>query len=142
LQPQLFGESVEDVLASTHVSRDDLRRWKETGWISFDVDELVEVQMPLVWEIQFARNIARSGLSDAQINEFLLNLEKPFRFNPEFIAYHFAFGWVCPERYDPDEVVGQHLDEWLDSSAEIEDFRRLEQLHARIALLLENNPDE
>jgi hypothetical protein len=141
-QAHLFGEPVEDVLASTHVSRDDLRRWKESGWISFDVDELDEIQMPLVWEVEFVRNVARSGLSDVQINDFLLNLEQPFRFNPEFVAYHFSFGWVCPERHDPNEVVEQHLDEWLDSLAESEEFDRLEQLQDRIAMLLESRPDE
>jgi len=47
MQPHLFGEPVGNVLASTRVSRDDLRCWKESGWISFDVDELDEVQMPI-----------------------------------------------------------------------------------------------
>ena len=142
MQSHLFGEPVEDVLASTRVSRDDLRRWKEHGWISFDVEQLDELQLPLIWEIEFVRNMARSGLSDAQIDDFLLNLEQPYRFNPEFVAYHFSFGWVCPERHDADEVVEQHLDEWLDSLAENEDFNRLEQLQDRIALLLEGRPEE
>ena len=142
MQSHLFGERVEDVLASTHVSRDDLRRWLERGWISFDVDELDEVQMPLVWEIEFVRNVARSGLSDAQINEFLFNLEKPYRFNPEFVAFHFSFGWVCPQRHDPDDVVEEHLDEWLDSLADSEEFDRLEKLQDQIARLLEKRPDE
>lgn len=142
VQLQLFGERVEDVLASTHVSRDDLRRWRESGWISFDVDELNEVQMPLVWEIEFVRNVARSGLSNAQISEFLLNLEKPYRFNPELVAFHFSFGWVCPQQHDPDDVVEQHLDEWLYSLAENGDFNRLEQLQDRVFLLLEDRPEE
>jgi hypothetical protein len=141
-QPHLFGEPIDDVLASTHVSRDNLRRWKESGWISFDVDELDELQVPLVWEIEFVRNVAQSGLSDAQINEFLLNLEKPYRFNPDFVAYHFIFGWVSPERHAPDDVVDQHLDEWLDSLAENEDFNRLEQLQDRVASLLESRSDD
>lgn len=75
MQPQLFGEPVEAVLASTHVSRDDLQRWAERGWISFDVGELDELQSPLIWEIEFVRSLARRVPSEAFRQEGLGSLE-------------------------------------------------------------------
>ena len=55
MQSYLFGEPVEEVLASAHVSRDDLRRWRDKGWISFDVDQLKELPDAFVWEIELVR---------------------------------------------------------------------------------------
>lgn len=143
--PRLFGESVEEALVSLQVSRDDVRRWEKSGWLSFDIDQPDWLETPLIWEIGFVRNLARSGLSDLQISEFVRSLRKPFRFDPDSLAYHFQFGWVCPIRHDPDDVVEEHLDDWLGDLADNEDFDRLEQIRDRIEMLLVdrvNNDDD
>jgi len=136
-QRTLFAEATDQALAALKVSRDDVRRWQSLGWISFDVDGMDCLDWPHTSEIQFVRNIARSGLLDAQVSALVENLPKPFRFDNEEVAYHFTHGWVVPTRHDPYEVIEKNLHEWLDELAERKAKQRLTQLAATIAEKLE-----
>lgn len=136
-QRTLFAEATDQALAALKVSRDDVRRWQALGWISFDVDEMDCIDWPYISEIEFVRNIARSGLLDAQVSALVENLPKPFRFVRQEVAYHFIYGWVVPTRHDPYDVIEENLHEWIDDLAEREDVQRLTQLAARIAEKLE-----
>ena len=139
----LFRVSVDELLARLRVSRDDARRWNSLGWLSFDVDDQTELEPPLEWELEFIRSLARSGLNDAQVNELLETLEKPYRYRPEAIAYHFEYGWVSPPpESEPFDVVEGTLDEWLESLAEEGETNKLESLRDRIAKLLEQREDD
>src|ERR1035437_625351 len=91
-QPTLFPHATDEVLQSLDVSRGDMRRLRELGWVSFDVDAAPQLDEPEVCEISFVRNIARSGLSISQINECLAGLPKPYRYDPTNTTYHFAHG--------------------------------------------------
>ena len=132
----------DEVLVDLSVSRDDVRRWQKNGWISFDVDSENELDLPYSWEIEFVRNLARSGLSDPQVSRFLTDLPKPYRFKPETVAYHLIYGWVCPCQDDPDDVISENLDDWLSSLAESRQLGRLQTLRDRIDELLENLGEE
>ncbi len=62
----LFRLSLSSALVRLHVSVDDLGRWHERGWISFDGrmdDEVDEFDDPKILEITVVRDIVRSGLS-------------------------------------------------------------------------------
>ena len=131
----LFRISLADALVRLCVSPDDLRRWHERGWLSFDGsmnEELDEFDDPRVFEIQVVRDIVRSGLTDAQIESLLSQLPKPFAFNPDRLAFSFRHGWVhvAPplEIPEPSEVIEEHLDEWMAQC----DEETLENLRERV----------
>ncbi len=89
-------------------------------------------------ELQFVAEIARSGLNDALVTEFLGSLDKPYRYNPDFIAYSFAHGWVSPIRLrDSFEVVDENVEQWLKHVAEEEETQRLIDLQELITSLLD-----
>lgn len=137
LQRTLFSEATDQVLASLKVSRDDVLRWQANGWISFSIDEMDGLDWPHANEIEFVRNVARSGLLIAQINSLLELLPKPFRFSCPAVAYHFIFGWVVPTRDDPFDVIEANLDDWLDDLAEQGDAKRLQQIAEKITAQIE-----
>src|SRR5262245_34835359 len=89
-----FKQQTDNALAELRVSRDEIRRWHQLGWISFEVDALAELDEPEKSEIAFVCSIARSGLSEAQVSVFLGELSKPYKYAPDRVAYHFVFGWV------------------------------------------------
>ena len=55
-QPTFFPQPVEEVLADLRVNRNDLRRWKQQGWLSFDVDGADKIDLPQEKEIRFIRH--------------------------------------------------------------------------------------
>ena len=141
-QSTFFAEAADQVLASLKVSRDEVRRWRAHGWISFEIDKLETLDQPYANEIEFVRNVARSGLLDAQIDSLLESLPKPYRFSPENVAYHFTFGWVVPTQDDPFDVVEANLDDWLEDLAERGNATRLQEIAEKIAGHLEELDSE
>ena len=131
-QLSLFPYPLDQWMAYCEVSRDDVRRWQEQGWISFDVDTLSELHLPNAWELTFVKNLARSGLSDQQINHLLAGLPSPYSYDPLTTAYHLAHGWVqAPRPLDEADVlkfVEEHLDEWITAQSELGNLDRLHDL--------------
>ena len=138
-QPTLFQDPTEEWLARTRVSRDELKRWQELGWISFDVDASPTLDEPEQWELCFVRNIVRSGLSDEQINEILGELSKPYRYDPMRTAYNFAWGWVqcpsMPDMRDIYEIIDENLSEWIEEQVANGNTDRLGDLMFEIVQL-------
>jgi len=69
-QLSLFTESLYELLARLQISLDELARWHDKGWVSFDASKLLRLAIindPKSWELYFVRDIVRSGLTDAQI---------------------------------------------------------------------------
>lgn len=116
-QSTLFPENTEVVLASASVSFDEVVRWQDLGWISFDPTHRQELDDPEVMELLFIRNIARSGLSVAIINQLLSSLNKPYSYHPRRVVYSFADGWVqippLPEDCDICNFFEAHMDQWI-----------------------------
>lgn len=137
-QRNLFQTDLRTVLVRLQVSVDEIARWHAKEWLSFDgADNLVidEFRDPRIWELTIVRDIVRSGLSDAQVEYLLDQLPKPLAFDPDSLAFSFRHGWVevsLPADPDPEEVIEEHLDSWLDDL----DEDRLRELHARIGELL------
>jgi len=139
----LFTSRPDDVLVKLKISRDEVRRWLDKGWLSFDlqpVTEFDEFGDPRVSELTMVRDVVRSGLNDAQIDHLLGLLPKPCVVDPERIAFSFRYGWVVaipPCEPDPDEIVGEHIDSWLTACGK----ERLLELRSRIGELL-SKPDD
>lgn len=138
-QVTLFREPINEILAELHVSTDDVRRWMACGWISFDIDDIETLDMPYRWEVEFVRNIALAGLNDAQLDEILRPLPKPYRFPPDAVAYHFLHGWVRPAHPDIAQIIEEELDGWLESLANNQDLGQLQLIHDRISDLIEEH---
>lgn len=138
-QQSLFKRRFVDVLAELEVSMDDLVRWHGEGWLSTNGRSTTEVDDfddPLVWEITVIRDVVRAGLGDAHVRHLIARLPKPAAIDPSRLAYSFRHGWVAgllPVVPDPDEVVEEHLDAWLDDQG----LDRLLALQARIAELVQ-----
>jgi hypothetical protein len=138
-QRDLFTEQVGKVLVRERIGTDELDRWHDKGWISFSHTKEEQAQWQHVAEIRFVKQIARSGLSDVQIDEMLRDLPRPLRYRSEAIAYSYEYGWVEPDLRSADEIVTDNIDAWLVSKAEAEDWTCLGELAERIGELV---PDE
>ena len=147
-QLTLFAAAIPEVLASLRVSTNELARWHNQGWKSFGSERTSELQPWDVGEIQFVRDVVRSGLADAQIERLFAELPRPMNFDPDAVAYSFSLGWVAampPEpEADPIEVVDEHLDDWLADLDVDANQGRLIEIRDRINTLLASieTPDE
>ena len=145
-QPTLFDDSdpepetkPEDVLAELKVSTSDMERWHQNGWIIYRLHELSQFCHRDECEIRFIAPIARSGLSDSQINQLLKELRAPYAYGDD-VAYHFKYGWVTPQHAF--DFVSSNVDEWLDQLGEEEDFDRLAEIGNKIHGLLYSDVEE
>ena len=92
-QLSLFPELTAKTLANARVSYDEAERWRDLGWVSSDVAAFEQLLDNQVAELIFVRNIARSGLTDAQINALFAELPRPYEYRSDHTAYCFAIGW-------------------------------------------------
>lgn len=138
-QPSLFPEVVRDVLARLKVSPDELTRWHQDEWISFDLESAPLLEPVHVGEIIFVRDVVRSGLPDAVLRALFEQLPHPLAVNPDRIAFSFTHGWVLPaftSEPDPGDYVDSNVESWLDQLAEEGETARLIELQERIEQLL------
>jgi len=146
-QACLFRISLTDALARLGVSPDELTRWHGRGWVSFDAntsESLDEFDDPKIFEIQIVRDIARSGLTDSQIEVLLSRLMKPYAYDPETIAFSFRHGWLqaAPvEIPDPSEIIEEHLDEWIAGCDEATLKELRYKISEALTLCAESEPD-
>lgn len=133
-QLDLFGRGRDYMLALGGVSIEEVERWRAKGWISFDIRELHSLDTGISSELWFIRNIARSGLSDVQIDTFLGELEPPYMYDPIRTAYSFSHGWVqcplVPSTADWDQYMEENLKPWLIRKVarfELDELRRIQQ---------------
>ena len=147
-QRSLFEVSLATAIARFGVSSDDLRRWHGRGWLSFDEmmnEGLNEYDDPKIFEIQFVRDLVRSGLTDAQIEILFDKLPKPFAFDPDAIAYSFRHGWVSvvpPVIPEPFEVIEEHIDGWIEECDQEALERLRDQIAEKLRLLEEEEEEE
>lgn len=142
-QLSLFTEALPDVLATLRISSDELTRWHQRRWVSIGPDRREPLQPFEVDELQFVRDVVRSGLPDAFIARLFSELPRPMAFDPRAIAYSFTLGWVVANTDPPpapDDVVNDHLDTWLTTLAEDRERDRLTELRDRIEELLASVP--
>jgi len=136
-QLDLFPFERDRYLALAGVSLDELRRWHDLEWLSFDPTGMDTLPHPQWHEIIFIRNLARSGLTHAWIQRLLEDLEPPYRYDPLRTAFSFAFGWVQIPAITEDGIdafVAEHLPQWLAEKALWNDLEPLTELQATIAL--------
>lgn len=137
-QLSLFATKLNEISIEYKVSIDEMKRWHDKGWLSFSPDEKEELNDPDLFEIRFVRDLVRSGLSDACVEKLLSQLSKPYRYNPDRIAYSFSLGWVeyteSYEATDYAEVIEDHLEEWLNELSAVED----EEVINNIITMIEN----
>lgn len=133
-QLSLFPYNRDEYMARARVSLDDMARWREMGWISFDAAILETLEDNEFAEMVFVRDVAQSGLSDAFITELLSQLPKPYSYPPVTTVYHFNWGWVQVSFPDMDEMMTDRLDAWIEDKLGSGDLERLEDVQARVMI--------
>lgn len=130
----LKSDEVKNVLVALSISADDLERWFERSWVSFELKVIDPIEEWHVNELRFVRDVVRSGLSDAQIEAMLADLPRPMNFDPAQVAYCFSLGWVqAIPASEPcvSEFMPEHFEEWLQELAE-DDPARLVELRLQL----------
>jgi hypothetical protein len=139
LQRTLFAEKLPEVLVTLRVSSDELGRWYQRDWVSFGPDSSRLLEPWDIDEIQFVRDVVRSGFTDAQIDWLFSQLPRPMNFGIDAVSYSFSFGWVkTVPPLDVLEVIDEYLQEWVDDIDVEENLVRLVQLRNRINTLLDS----
>lgn len=98
-QSSLFREPFHQALAKLKLSVDEVRRWADAGWLSFNPDELSEVAEhgdEVTLELGFVSDLVRSGVSDSQLQCLIAEVGLPLSFNPHLVVWSFRYGWVEP----------------------------------------------
>ena len=144
IQATLFPEDVHEVLARLKISPDDLARWDQNEWVSFDSNTTHLLGPEQIHEIIFVRDLVRSGLPDAFLKVLLEQLPKPLAVDPNQIAFSFTHGWVLPAfTREPDlwEHIEENVEAWLDQLAEDGQNDRLVELREKIGALIASTDD-
>ena len=89
LQSTFFKQTPDVFAAETSVSLDEMKRWYEAGWLSFDPAVVNEYDERESVEVQFVKAVVRFGLSDAMIHKILSTLNKPYCYNTNETFYSF-----------------------------------------------------
>lgn len=116
-QYSLFPKTRKEVLARAMIGEADLYRWNQAGWLSDETLNAEEFDDAKINEVCFVRDLATSGLFTDDIDRILLQLPKPYSYDPSCTAYSFRYGWVRKPPsltpYDYDEFMEENLGEWL-----------------------------
>jgi len=135
-QLNLFPNGRDEMFARARVSIDDMARWQELGWISYDASVRETLEHHEVMEMVFIRDLARSGLPAAFVSELLADLPKPYAYDPATTAYSFSVGWVEAVIPDLDDLVENHLEEWAQEKQVRNDEERLQDASTILMLAL------
>ena len=143
-QKTLFPtRSIVEFEAETAVSTDEMSRWYDKEWLSFDPSALNEFDEPQWVEVEFVKGLVRSGLSDEWIGKLLSKLEKPYCYDPKNTFYSFADqSWkTVPRIPEPEEVIEESLDSYLQGLADAEEQKRLLEIRETLDDLLESRTE-
>jgi len=127
-------KNLEAFEIETGVSRDEMSRWADKGWLSFEPASVEEYDEPQWGEVEFVKPVVRSGLSDEWIDTLLSKLESPFCYNSKRTFYSFTDqSWkTVPTIPEPEETV----DEYLQGLADDEHWDALLDIAERVNGLL------
>lgn len=143
-QKTLFPtKSIAAFETETAVSADEMKRWHDKEWLSFDPSALDEFDEQQRIEVEFVKGLVRSGLSDEWIGKLLSKLEKPYCYDPKNTFYSFADqSWkTMPRIPEPAEAIEESLDSYLQGLADAEERERLLEIRGIIDDLLENQTE-
>jgi hypothetical protein len=137
LQSTFFKQTPDVFAAETSVSLDEMKRWYEAGWLSFDPAVVNEYDERESVEVQFVKAVVRFGLSDAMIHKILSTLNKPYCYNTNETFYSFERdSWITlPPAPDPMETIEENIESLIEN----ENLEVLELIKERIDAALENS---
>lgn len=134
VQRSLFTMNLEELESTTKVSADEMRRWRDQGFLAFDPREVTAFDERHRVELEFVAAVVRSGLGDAWVESLLAQLRKPYCYDPNQTFYSFSHRrWVTlPPQKDTEELIDQYLAELADG----ENWSTLRELRDRIEDML------
>lgn len=135
-------KSIGDFETETGVVSEEMTRWHNNGWLSFDPSITTEFDEPHWVEVEFVKGIIRAGLSDEWINALLSKLRMPYCYDSKRTFYSFTDqSWkTVPRIPEPEEVIEESLDSYLQDLADAEEWERLWEIKEAIDALLKNCP--
>lgn len=127
-----FDAAIGSVAATLRVSLDDMKRWHELRWLSFNPATEALIDHEQIEEIRFLRNVVRSGLPDAYLSALLKSLPKPVFQGYNYLAYSFKYGWVVAEPVYLVDVDEAGLEAAVEELFENEDMDALVELRQMV----------
>ena len=127
-QPTLFPMPLERFETESQVSADEMRRWHQAGWLSFDPANMTQVDWGEDTEVRFIRALARSGMNDEWITIVLAPLSRPFCYEPATTFFSFATrSWISlPTKPD------SSIEDKITALADAEDWESLRDIRDMI----------
>jgi hypothetical protein len=118
---------------------EDFESWRRLGWIAFDAGEHAQLTASQAGELELVWRLIRSGLSNRCIRELLSRIPEPASFEAGRMVFSPRHGWVrvAPrDAHDPMDVVGDHVDDWIERLADEGEYEELARVRDRIDELL------
>ena len=146
--PLLFRDSVETWYPASQVSRDELMRWQDRGWIpKLDWKQDLPANDHRLQHLEMVRDLARSGLEDRQITAMLDVVPRGYQLCPIHSAFSFRFGWVepafIPDPGEDDEHAECQVDlDDIESWIEDADLESLSELRDLIEARMRQQRDD
>lgn len=140
-QLSIITYSVDELIAETSVSIDDMIEWNKLDWLSFFPQHSEQYQPFHKDEIIFIASLVRFGLSKAMIGRILKDLSKPYYYNPELMAFNFfKRKWqqlpALSEEELKDSWFKDYIHEYLEELLEEEDLYSLRNLQKNVEAAL------
>lgn len=143
-QRTLFPIDLAELRRRTSVSVDEMRRWRERGWlVGVEPGSDGPFEPAHEMEVRFVAALARSGLEDRQVDEVLSSLDPPYAYDPDCTMYSFESGtWFgIPDDPDPYEIIEESLGAYLSELADDGNVQRLDEIRVEVARALERAND-
>lgn len=126
------------------VSADEMKRWHDKGWLSFNPFDLSEFDEPQWVEIEFVKAVARFGLTDDWIDHILASLDEPYCYNPKNTFYSFADKcWkTAPEPIETLAKMKEIAYEYIQKLGDVGKLEELTEMRDEINDMLENQGED
>ena len=134
-QLTFFKQSPDEFLVERGVSIDEMNRWHENGWLSFDPATIQEYDEKESIEVLFIKAVVRFGISDAMVNRLFSRLDKPYCYDPKITFFSFEQdSWITlPPKSDPKDTVSEGIEALIEN----EEWEELRSLMDRISEVIE-----
>jgi len=139
-QTDLFPRTLDETLKIAGLTREELRTWKQKGWLSFDDSQGEHLDSPHFCEMIFIRNPVWDLRDDSLVDKFLKGLNGPYRYDPVRTAFSFAHGWVqTPDAPDAEAAdiekcnyIENYMEWWIQYKSDRADAKTLEWFGRRM----------
>ena len=134
--PSLFPMTIDTLEVESRISYDEMVRWFDEGWLSFDPRVVQTFEEPHLGELRFLGSLLRAGLGTPWVRHILCNLTRPYRYHPDRMLYSFARNawYELPREPANKDLVRDAIQRCVDAG----DVELLEEVRDEINAVLKN----